>query len=71
MLRRSDLIVPVLEILEIEVSIIRRTLKTCKKYVDGLNRQSEKYQNMFKDIENMSPDKILAKEYKQPTVFKS
>ena len=45
--------------------------KTCKKYVDSLNRQSEKYQSMFKDIENMSPDKVLGQEYKQPTVFKS
>ena len=53
------------------VSSYMTAQKTCKKYVDSLNRQSEKYQNMFKDIENMSPDKVLGQEYKQPTVFKS
>ena len=36
-----------------------------------LIKLSEKYQNTFKDIENLSPDSVLAKEYKQPTVFKN
>ena len=43
---------------------------TCKKYLDDLNAQSNKFQSSFKDIENMSPDKILGSKYKQPTIFK-
>lgn len=44
--------------------------KTTNKYLDELNRQSEKFQNIFKDIENMSPDSVISKKHKHPTVFK-
>jgi len=44
--------------------------KTCEKFLKELNTQSEKYQNSFKDIENMSPDKVLDSKFKQPTIFK-
>lgn len=44
--------------------------KTCEKFLKELNAQSEKYQNSFKDIENMSPDKVLDSKFKQPTIFK-
>jgi len=43
--------------------------KTCKKYLDDLNKQSSKFQSSFKDIENMSPDKVLGNKFKQPTIF--
>ena len=44
--------------------------RTCEKYLKELNTQSEKYQNFFKDIENMSPDKVLDNKFKEPTIFK-
>jgi hypothetical protein len=44
--------------------------KTCEKFLKELNEQSERYQNSFKDIENMSPDKILDSKFKTPTIFK-
>ena len=44
--------------------------KTCKKYLDDLNAKSAEYQGKFKDIENMSPDKVLGNKFKEPTVFK-
>ena len=44
--------------------------KTCKKYLDDLNTKSAQYQSKFKDIENMSPDKVLGNKFKEPTVFK-
>lgn len=53
------------------VSSLSTAQNKSKKFVDDLNRLSEKYQNTFKDIENLSPDSVLAKEYKQPTVFKN
>ena len=44
--------------------------KTCKKYLDDLNSKSAEFQGKFKDIENMSPDKILGSKFKEPTIFK-
>ena len=44
--------------------------KTCKKYLEDLNSKSAKFQVAFKDIENMSPDKVLGSKFKEPTIFK-
>ena len=44
--------------------------RTCKECIDSLNKLSTNFQSEFKDIENMSPDKVLSDEFKIPTVFK-
>lgn len=45
--------------------------KSCKEYLDDLNSKLTKFQSMFKDIENMSPDQVLGSEYTEPTIFKN
>ena len=44
--------------------------KTCKKYLEELNKTSRKYQNQFKDIEKMSPGDLLSETTGIPTIFK-
>ncbi len=44
--------------------------KTCKRYLDDLNKQLYEFQEKFKSIEDMSPDEILNVKLKEPTIFK-
>ena len=43
--------------------------RTCKKYLEELNKTLRKYQNQFKDIEKMSPDDLLSETTGLPTIF--
>lgn len=45
------------------------TEKTCKKYLDEMNKWSYEFQGKFKDIENMPPDKILNDKFKESVVY--
>ena len=53
------------------VSSFLKAQKKCEKLINILNRQSENYQKEFKDIEKMSPDKVLSERISLPTVFEN
>ena len=59
---------------QVKLSAPKRTassyasVENMQKYLDDLN--SNVNLGKFKDIENMSPDKILSSKFKEPTILK-